>query len=472
LLLVGANSPREERPAIFGGVALTGILAVLLAFSARGSWAVPAIAVYLIGLFWMWAAAPAAPPAISSLAEAVFLTVPLLLFAARFLTESGAASLRQARSLSSRLSRRREWPTDLRDCRHLPEVKALRQALHTDAAPALPLLQHPALPVRVAALCALEFRKSWRPGQAEVVLRLAQTSPEPALRAAAVSALANAAARPVVEGLARFLLDPSAEVRRAATEAIFWEHPQRWPWVRDSVRAALSHPQLADEGPLGCVNAPFAVAAVSDLTRWAGEGNLLARRATETLATHYRQALQASNDPTLLRELADLLLDGTAPPALRAEVMHILHAEGAVAPELAECLLDPAHPSPLRLLAAESLLLEGQHPRAIAVLREIARQSNREQAVAAAVVVQRCLGVDLGLALNQPLPDVCTRHAADIARRVLLWATQPAAQEAPVRHRTPVTPVRDPELRPWGLLKPPNTDPKGSGAGSGVVGIH
>ena len=39
----------------------------------------------------------------------------------------------------------------------------MRAALGFDAAPALSLLDHPRLEVRVAALAALEFRKEWRP---------------------------------------------------------------------------------------------------------------------------------------------------------------------------------------------------------------------------------------------------------------------------------------------------------------------
>ena len=39
-------------------------------------------------------------------------------------------------------------------------------------------------------------------------------------------------------------------------------------------------------------------------------------------------------------------------------------------------------------------------------------------------VIQRRLGVDLGLGLGQPLPQVHSRQAADITRRVMVWASQ------------------------------------------------
>ena len=39
-------------------------------------------------------------------------------------------------------------------------------------------------------------------------------------------------------------------------------------------------------------------------------------------------------------------------------------------------------------------------------------------------IVQRRLGVDLGLPASQPLPPVQSRQAADVTRRVMAWAAQ------------------------------------------------
>ena len=85
-----------------------------------------------------------------------------------------------------------------------------------------------------------------------------------------------------------------------------------------------------------------------------------------------------------------------------------------------------ANPAPLRLLAAETLLSaeDDQNPEAVAALHDLARLPNREIALATADVVQRRLGLDLGLALGEPLPPVQSRQAAEVARRVMLWATQ------------------------------------------------
>jgi hypothetical protein len=38
------------------------------------------------------------------------------------------------------------------------------------------------------------------------------------------------------------------------------------------------------------------------------------------------------------------------------------------------------------------------------------------------IVIQRRLGIDLGLGLGQPLPPIHSRQAAEITRRVMGWA--------------------------------------------------
>src|SRR5207237_227346 len=83
----------------------------------------------------------------------------------------GARTLRRARILAGKLADRKDWPADLSTCGDLPEVKAFREALHLDATPALNLLHHPRIAVRVAALAALEFRTNWRAGQTQLVLQ-------------------------------------------------------------------------------------------------------------------------------------------------------------------------------------------------------------------------------------------------------------------------------------------------------------
>src|SRR5439155_3907747 len=130
------------------------------------------------------------------------------------------------------------------------EVLALQDAVQTEAAPALALLDHPRAEVRVAALAALSYRKTWRPWQAELVQSVIQRAAEPAVRAAGIRALAFSRDPFVVETLAKSLRDREPEVRRAAAEVLFWESERRWGWVRFSVHEALSDAALGKEGPL------------------------------------------------------------------------------------------------------------------------------------------------------------------------------------------------------------------------------
>src|SRR4051794_16927767 len=135
---------------------------------------------YLMALAWLWLGGSDFSDWYVHFGQAVLLVVSMGLFALQVLTESGAPEIRRARNLAQGLAERKDWPAHLADCRNLPEVKALREALHVDASPALSLVVHPRPQVCVAALAALEFRKDWRKGQAELILEVAQRSPEPA----------------------------------------------------------------------------------------------------------------------------------------------------------------------------------------------------------------------------------------------------------------------------------------------------
>ena len=66
----------------------------------------------------------------------------------------------------------------------------------------------------------------------------------------------------------------------------------------------------------------------------------------------------------------------------------------------------------------------------MAALYDLARLPNREIALATAEVVQRRLGVDLGLPRGQPPPPIHSRMAAEVARRVLAWAATHEAADA------------------------------------------
>src|SRR5205807_1985667 len=161
-----------------------------------------------------------------------------------------------------------------------------------------------------------------------------------------------------------------------------------------------------EEGALVHNGALLAAEAVNDFTGWAAQKGILAVRAALTLKLHYRRALAEQPDEKLVADLRKQLGDPHMPAGLRTDLAQLLQTHQLLNQELLEKLLDPMNPVPVRLVAAESLLTSGEHEGAVTALRDIARLPNREIALATADVVQRRLGVDLGLALGQPLPPV------------------------------------------------------------------
>ena len=407
------------------------------------------VLLYGIAFAWLKLGASDLEDWFAHLAQALLLVIPLAFFGIQTLRDIGAPALRRARLLAQRLAARGQWPADLEACKGLPEVKALREALYLDAAPALNLLTHPRPQVQLAALAALDFRKYWRPGQAEVVLDLALRAEEPAVRAAALTALSNLEDRCLIESLAEFLRDPAPQVRRAATEALLWDTERRWPWIRHAVRRSLGDPLCQEDGALRSTGTLLTTEAVDDLTAWASEKGLLGLRAALTLSCHYTQALSEGPGPDLLLTLREQLGNPHAPPVLRMELARLLQAHGSLDRELLHKLLDPANPAPLRLIAVEALLVDSDSPEAKSALRELARLPNREIALATADVVQRRLKVDLGLVAGQPLPPVHSRQATEISRRVRSWAAQYDLADEPM----PLLPRAEP--RSWHTIGEP-----------------
>ncbi len=357
-------------------------------------------------------------------AQAILLVVPLGFFGMQCLFDSGAPALRRATVLAQQLGNRKDWPDNLRACRQLPEVKALREALHIDAQPALNLLSNPRPQVQVAALGALEFREDWRKGQPDIVLNVAQRTPEPEIRAAAISALANIDDRATVEALADFLHDASPLVRQAATEALLWDVESRWSWIRNAVRMALGSQYGQNDGALRLEGVKYPPEAVADLTAWASEKGLLGMRAALTVGAHFAQALTAKQDPVLLKEMRRQVADVHVPAILRLELVRLLLQHGAGDVPLLRQLIAPSCQAPLRLTAVEALLATEESGEAIATLHDLARLPNREIALAVADILQRLLGQEMGLPRSGPMPAVQTRQAAEVARRVMLWASQ------------------------------------------------
>jgi HEAT repeat protein len=386
------------------------------------------IMLYVIALSWLLLGSAGMDHWMIPLSEAVLLVFPLLFFAVQNLRDSGALELRRAKGLARQLANRAEWPANLTDCKVLPEVEALREALHIDAEPAITLLTNPKPQVRVAALAALEFRHEWRKNQPEIILHFAKNAPEPELRAAAILALANTEQRHLVEALAEYTHDPSPLVRAAASQALLWKPENCWPWISQAFRAALASPELENDGPLCEDGHLFPPEAVADLTAWCSEKGVLAIRAAQTLGEHYKHTLTQKHDPALVLQLRQLVIDVHAPSMLRMEIARVLQQFQELDDVVLESLMKPITPASLRLIAVETLLARGESVQAAAALHDLARLPNRELALATADVVQRRLGVDLGLQRGQPLPPVHSRKAADVARSLMIWAL---GQEAP-----------------------------------------
>jgi hypothetical protein len=436
-LLIGA-SLRAEPPGqtmLWMGTAFQAVVC-MLSFMSRRSWyqsiGPSVITLYLIALCWLWWGQPE-NDWYTNLSKGILLVIPLLVFATQTLTESGAPAIRRARLLADRLARRTDWPNDLTAIRGLPEVKALRVALGIDASPALAMLRHRKQEVRVAGLAALEFRKEWKPGQAELVLQTGLRAELPMLRAAAVFALANVDEQDLTERVATFLHDPALDVRRTAIESLLWDTSKRWRWIRFVVRRVLADPLFQHDGPLWHDSVMFTQEAIDDLTAWTTEKGVLPLRAATTLGAHYNRALTERSDPQLVQNLRDQLCERKTAAVLRIELGRVLQLHQELDPAVLEKLLDASNPAPLRMIAIETILAEhAEGPlcgAAVMSLRDLARLPNREMALTTAVLIQRRLGVDLGLSLGQPLPPIHSRQAADITRRVMLWATENDAED-------------------------------------------
>jgi hypothetical protein len=422
---LGLLAARTESLPIAVGAGVQGLF-LLVFLRAHPIWRPPigvsVVVLYLVAVLWAWVplreSADWAPP----LAQGVLLLVGVGLLAVHDLFRTGIEPLRQATRWARRLTARRHWPALVADCRIIYEVGHLRGAIRDDPGPALALLSDRRPQVQAAALGALEYRPHWRPGEAELVLKVGWESEEPAVRAAAAYALAGVGTAELVAGLADFLRDPVPEVRRAAAEALMWDGEARWPFARDGVREALADPALYNDGAMFAGIGRLPAAAVADLITWSAEHPPLAGRAILTLIEHYHADLLAGERPELASELSQMMLDNETSPALRVEIAALLREHQLLTADLLDRLTNLDQPAPIRLFAAELMLRINPHdPDGVDVLRGLARQPNRELSVRVAAVLQTVLGLDMGLPDGE-LPQPNSKEAADITRRVLAWA--------------------------------------------------
>jgi hypothetical protein len=423
-ILGAAAAGYESALAVVGASA--GLLGSLLLLRHRHVWRPPAsgllIALYLIALGWLWFVTRHEPDGVARLGRGVLLFAAMALFVGHDLVRTGLEPRRRGRAIVRRLLRRTTWPVHPGEYAHLPEVRALADVLQDDPGPAAELLAADRVEVRLAAATALQQRTYWRDGEADLVLDALDRTPHPGVRAAGLKALATATDGGVLGVVGEYLRDKAPEVRRAAAVALMADAPGRWPLVREAIRAALSDPQQARDGALP--GAPGAIdgVAVCDLTTWAAEPGALGERSLQTLIGHYGVVLHAGTRPELASEICQQVVDAQMPPQLRVELAHLLRGLGLITPDLLDRMTDIDQPGAIRILAAEMLLAwDPTNPDAIDVLRGLGRQPNRETALVIARLVQQYLRHDLGL----PTGPVATnsKAAAEVARRVLQWAT-------------------------------------------------
>jgi len=192
--LLSALAYRTESGPVMVGAGVQALFALVF-MRAHPVWRPPVsaslIVLYLIGLAWLWLPTRGSSDWAVHTGQAVLLLVSVGLAAFHDLTRTGAEPLRRANKWCSRLAGRVHWPLQLADCRTLPEVAALREAVRDEVRPVLALLADPRPEVQCAALGALEYRPNWQPGEAELVLKTGRDSLEPAVRAAAAYAMAG-----------------------------------------------------------------------------------------------------------------------------------------------------------------------------------------------------------------------------------------------------------------------------------------
>lgn len=378
---------------------------------------------YLAGFVIAWLAKPQPDHWLTHMTYGLFLIVPLILVALQEILSSGSATVRKVRFLVHELAQRTDWPTTLEETRKLPEALGLRDMLHDDPTPAIALLGHPRVEVQLCALTALQYRPKWKRIHAQILLQTAQSSTQPLIRSSVLTALANVDDTVLINAIVPFLRDPTMEVRRAAAGALLWKPDKRWAAIRHGLRGNLNDPKCSRDGAFPCLTTlPFQ--ALGDLTVWAGEIGSVGQRSTLTLIEYYRRVVREERSLSFCKHLAGQMLLPNVPSAVRVEIGYLLRDQGQIDRESAEKLLVETQPGPLRIIAADVLLSGGMDSRAIDVLKDIARQPNRELALAAAVVIQKSLRIDLGLPLGEAPPPPSSKQAAEVVRKVMQWAQQ------------------------------------------------
>ncbi|MGL6073696.1 MAG: hypothetical protein ACRC8S_05990 [Fimbriiglobus sp.] len=412
------------------GLALIGAISTLIGAAClvryAYAWRPPAsglvILLYLVALGWLWIVTRHEPTASARLGKGILLLGAVGLLIGHDLIRTGLEPRRRAREYSRRLQRRTFWPTQEAEFAAIPEVRVLMDVLEHDPTPAAELLTDDRMQVRMAAFVALQQRNYWRRGEAEMVLNAIQKTQDPPTRAAGIRSLQAMSDGDLLGVVAGYLRDRSPEVRAATLQTLLAHHDTRWPIIRDSIRDALADPHFAKDGPMHLPPDSLSGVAICDLVTWSAEAAPLGDRALQTLMAHYAIVLQTGTEPALPGQLCQQITNTNVPPQMRVELASLMHKLGMITPDLLDRMTDADQPGPVRLLAAEMLLAWNKdNPDALDVLRGLGRQSNRETALAIARLLQKYLHVDMGLPTGGAATN--TKQAAEVTKRVLMWAS-------------------------------------------------
>lgn len=459
--VLGVAALRQQSALLAVG-AIAQVLGAALLVRSRYAWRPPASAIviclYLIALGWLWFATQDDPDPFARFGRGLFLLVAVGLLVCHDMTRTGVEPRRRAKKWTHTLLTRTHWPREADGIAGLPEVRELYSAVRDDPTLAFPLLDDPRAEVQLAALTALQDRDGWRWDAAAVVLDVGKRTVVPEVRAAAIRAVATADNGDIARAVGDYFRDPSAEVRAAATDALLAGGDLRWATLRNAVRAALTDPQLAADGPLPNAAGRLPTGGLCDLSNWAAEPGTLAERSVRTLVSHYHTILAAGTDPGLATELGRQVTDAETPPVLRLELALLLRNLGLIPANLQDRMTDPDQPSPVRLIAVEVMLAtDATDSTALDVLRGLGRQQNRETGLAIARILQKYCGVDLGL----PAQGATPKQQMEAAQRVYRWAT---SKLLAANGETP-SPSARPSPLPGGLVGGLTTDDDESALG-------
>ena len=404
--------------------AIAQVLGTALVLRSSSVWK-PATSALMTGLFlmalaWLWYATHDLTDPLPRIARGLLLFISLILFLCHDLLETGLEPRRRSQLLIRQLKSTTRWPSTVEEFHYIPLVRKLYRIVRLDPTLAFPLLDDPRSEVQLAALSALQNRKHWRWPEAAYVLNIATKTSRPEVRAMVYQTLRSSNLRDIVTPIAEALRDPHPVVRTTACDVILSGGDARWALVRNEVRLSLIDPKIKGDGPMLGAAGKLNALAVCDLTAWSNEPAVLAERCVSTLLAHYRERFKTTDKLELVEELGQFVTNPESPAILRIEFSLLLRELDLLTVDMHDRMTDPNQPSPVRLIAVESMLAcDPKDSTAYHVLRGLGRQSNCETALAVARILQRYCGLQFGVPDSAASP----KQVQEALKKVQRWAS-------------------------------------------------